>query len=180
MSDTHRPENSHPDSLLLFEIPLLFRHDRTSLMRAKSASACCAGAPGAEHLLLPWGYSCDRGNPKNKGEEYSDFRRFSAKALQTNGFDFMNPKFPINHEHSCLILCHIDPLSSRWNSLYKTVFPAYFCVPPYCTTAGRLASKGIFHEVCLVQSAQNVQHNSCAKLPLQIPGRQAIIISYNE
>ena len=32
----------------------------------------------------------------------------------------------------------------------------------------------------LVQSAQNVQHNSCAKLPLQIPGRQAIMISYNE
>lgn len=63
VSDTHRPENSHPDSLLLFEIPLLFRHDRTSLMRAKSASACCAGAPGAEHLLLPWGYSCGRGNP---------------------------------------------------------------------------------------------------------------------
>lgn len=47
----------------LFEIPLLFRHDRTSLMRAKSASVCCAGAPGAEHLLLPWGYSCGRGNP---------------------------------------------------------------------------------------------------------------------
>ena len=45
---------------LLFEIPLLYR---TSLMRAKSASACCAGAPGAEHLLLPWGYSCGRGNP---------------------------------------------------------------------------------------------------------------------
>ena len=104
----------------------------------------------------------------------------SKKALQTNGFDFMNPKFPINHERSCLILCHIAPLSSRWNSLYKTVFPAYFCAPPYCATAGRLASKGIFHEVFLVQSAQNVQHNSCAKLPLQIPGRQAIIISYNE
>ena len=104
----------------------------------------------------------------------------SKKALQTNGFDFMNPKFPINHERSCLILCHIAPLSSRWNSLYKTVFPAYFCAPPYCATAGRLASKGIFHEVFLVQSAQNAQYNSCAKLPLQIPGRQAIIISYNE
>ena len=104
----------------------------------------------------------------------------SKKALQTNGFDFMNPKFSINHEHSCLILCHIAPLSSRWNSLYKTVFPAYFCAPPYCATAGRLASKGIFHEVFFVQSAQNVPHNSCAKLPLQIPGRQAIIISYNE
>ena len=60
----------------------------------------------------------------------------SKKALQTNGFDFMNPKFPIDHEHSCLILCHIAPLSSRWNSLYKTVFPAYFCAPPYCATAG--------------------------------------------
>ena len=55
----------------------------------------------------------------------------------------------------------------------------YFC-GEHCATAGRLASKGIFHEVFLVQSAQNAQYNSCAKLPLQIPDRQAIMISYNE
>lgn len=44
----------------------------------------------------------------------------------------------------------------------------------------QLASNGIFHKVCLVQAAQNAQYKSCAKLPLQIPGGQAIIISYNE
>ena len=41
-------------------------------------------------------------------------------------------------------------------------------------------AQGIFHKVCLVQSAQNAQYKSCAKLPLQIPGGQAIMISYNE
>ena len=41
-------------------------------------------------------------------------------------------------------------------------------------------AQGIFHKVFLVQSAQNAQYNSCAKLPLQIPDRQAIMISYNE
>ena len=45
---------------------------------------------------------------------------------------------------------------------------------------GRRASKGIFHKVFLVQSAQNAQYKSCAKLPLQIPGGQAIMIPYNE
>jgi hypothetical protein len=52
VSDTHRPENSHPDSLLLFEIPLLFRHDRTSLMRAKSASACCVPGHRAQSTFF--------------------------------------------------------------------------------------------------------------------------------
>ena len=56
-----------------------FRHDRISLMRAKSAAACCAGAPGAGHLLLPWGYSCGRRNPKNKGEGCSTLWRARRK-----------------------------------------------------------------------------------------------------
>ena len=42
-------------------------------------------------------------------------------------------------------------------------------------SAGRLASKDIFHKVFLVQPAQNAQQNSCAKLPLQIPGGQAML-----
>ena len=31
-----------------------------------------------------------------------------------------------NHERSCLILYHIAPLSSKWNRLCKTDFPARF------------------------------------------------------
>lgn len=50
----------------------------------------------------------------------------------------------------------------------------------YNDGAEQRASKDIFHKVCLVQSAQNAQYKSCVKLPLQIPGGQAIIISYNE
>ena len=38
-----------------------------------------------------------------------------------------------NHERSCLILYHIAPLSSKWNRLCKTDFPARFVLFYYNT-----------------------------------------------
>ena len=43
-----------------------------------------------------------------------------------------------------------------------------------------MASKVIFHKVCIVQYAQNDPQISCAKVPLQIGQRIGIMISYNE
>lgn len=48
-------------------------------------------------------------------------------AMRMTGYILTSGKSPRrNHEHSCLILYHIAPLSSKWNRLCKTDFPARF------------------------------------------------------
>ena len=99
--------------------------------------------------------------------------------MRPDSFNHMYPEVPINHERSCLILYHIAPLSSKWNRLYKQTFQRVF-VLFYYNTNHSMASKVIFHKVCIVQYAQNDPQISCAKVPLQIGQRIGIMISYNE
>ncbi len=48
-------------------------------------------------------------------------------AMRMTGYILTSGKFSRrNHERSCLILYHIAPLSSKWNRLCKTDFPARF------------------------------------------------------
>ena len=80
--------------------------------------------------------------------------RFAAKALRTNRFDFTHSKISIDHEHSCLILCHIAPLSSKWNSPHKTDFPAHFH-PSLLYHKASYGFKGVF--------SQSLRRALCAK-----------------
>ena len=56
-----------PDSVLpALSVPPRRMGSFSALMRARSASACCAGVTGRSAASFPWGYSCGRGNPKNR------------------------------------------------------------------------------------------------------------------
>ena len=154
----------------------------SALMRAKVGfRLLLPGSPGAAPLPFPWGYSCGRGNPKNKAGGCNTLwraHRKSAAARHLPPHALPDSRRPPALPLETVTWYFLFPLygKSCKNRLSSVLLLSSFIVP---RPGGRLqrASSTKFASCNLRRMPSTILVQNCL---CKFQSRQAIMISYNE